>query len=390
MSTPLRRLATAFLVLMAVAPAARTPAAPLGTGFTYQGQLTDDGAPVNGPVTLRFTLWTAAGSGTPPVGGVQVGAADVVGDVVVANGLFTVLVNDGGEFGAGAYNGDERWLQIEVCDDAACATATPLSPRQPLTATPYARFAAAPWQVSGSTLSYSGGNVGIGTNTPEKKLTVAGDMELGVDSADYRHLRLGGGNSSGFLYGSFPAFGDGIHLGYNFYADPAGAPHLPIPGQQTSRLTLGYGHIALAIGSLNAAPVNRLTVATDGNIGIGTDAPAARLDVRGDVKLGSAGQFFAAGGQENLRIVRGVVGSDGSAAHGSGYTSTRTATGVYVITLTSPFPSWATVTATAGSASPVFITSSASTVTSGVTLRAFDAAGSPVNTLFNFIIAGPR
>lgn len=390
MFTRLHRLAPAFLVLIAAAPSGRAQTAPLGTGFTYQGQLTDDGAPVSGPVTLRFTLWTAAGSGSPPTGGVQVGAADVVGDVVVANGLFTVLVNDSGEFGAGATNGDERWLQVEVCDDPACAAATALSPRQPLTATPYARFAAGPWQVTGTTLFYNGGNVGIGTDTPEKKLTVAGDMELGVGSADYRHLRLGGGNSSGFLYGSFPAFGDGIHLGYNFYADPSGAPQLPIPGQQTSRLTLGYGKIALAIGSLNAAPVNRLTVATDGNIGIGTDAPAARLDVRGDVKLGSAGQYFAPGGQENLRIIRGVVASDGAASHGSGYTSTRTATGVYVITITTPFPSWATVTATAATSSPVFITSSASTVTSGVTLRAFDAAGSPVNTLFNFVIAGPR
>jgi hypothetical protein len=390
MITRLRRLVLALLVLAAAAPATQAPAAPLGTGFTYQGQLTDDGSPVNGQVTLRFTLWTAAGSGSPPVGGVQVGGPDVVGAVTVTHGLFTVLVNDSGEFGAGATNGDERWLQVEVCEDPSCASATPLSPRQPLTATPYARFAAGPWQVSGTTLSYSAGNVGIGTSTPEKKLTVAGDMELGVQSADYRHLRIGGGNSSGFLYGSFPAFGDGIHLGYNFYADPSGAPQLPIPGQQTSRLTLGYGRIALAIGSLNTAPVNRLTVATDGNIGIGTDTPAAPLDVRGDVKLGSSGQYFAAGGQENLRIIRGVVGSDGVASQGSGYTSTRTSTGVYVITITTPFPSGATVTATAATSAPVFMTSSASTVTSSVALRAFDAAGTPVNTLFNFTIAGPR
>lgn len=104
----------------------------------------------------------------------------MVGDVVVTNGLFTVLVNDRG-FGAGAANGDERWLQVEVCGALRC-------------------FAAGPWRVSGTTLSCGGGNVGIGTSTPEKKLTLAGDIELDIDSAHCRRLRLGCGDSSGFLY----------------------------------------------------------------------------------------------------------------------------------------------------------------------------------------------
>src|SRR5262249_33367449 len=61
---------------------------------------------------------------------------------------------------------------------------------------------------------YFSGNVGIGA-PPNKALTVNGDAELGTAFNDYHALRIGGGTSNGFLYTSYPALGDGIHLGYN-------------------------------------------------------------------------------------------------------------------------------------------------------------------------------
>ena len=42
------------------------PQAPLGTGFTYQGQLKTASGLVNGACNLQFSLWDAAGSGSPP------------------------------------------------------------------------------------------------------------------------------------------------------------------------------------------------------------------------------------------------------------------------------------------------------------------------------------
>ena len=99
-------------------------AAALGTGFTYQGQLRQSGSPVNGTVDLDFSLWNDPTATDP---GNQIGSVQSIAAVSVSSGLFTVQLNGGGEFGASAFTGEQRWLQISV-------NGTPLSPRQELTA----------------------------------------------------------------------------------------------------------------------------------------------------------------------------------------------------------------------------------------------------------------
>jgi hypothetical protein len=95
-----------------------------------------------------------------------------------------------------------------------------------------------------------------------------------MDSADYHHLTLGGGNSSGFLYGSFHAFGgniDGIHMGYNYYADAAGTSHVIHSDGATSRISVGYGDVSLYVGGVGAAPTTlRLDATTTGVTVYGT------------------------------------------------------------------------------------------------------------------------
>jgi hypothetical protein len=107
------------------------PQALAGTGFTYQGQLKNANGPVTGACDFQFSLWDANSAG------VQVGSTQTIAGVSVNGGLFTVQLNEAGQFGASPFNGQGRWLQVAVkcAGDPAYIT---LTPRQPLTPAPYA------------------------------------------------------------------------------------------------------------------------------------------------------------------------------------------------------------------------------------------------------------
>lgn len=111
------------------------PQSLTGSAFTYQGRLTSGGAPVNGPCDFQFSLFDAASAGT------QIGSTQTAGDISVTNGLFTVAL----DFGGGAFNGLARWLEIGVRCPAGSGSYTPLSPRQALTAAPYAQALPGLW-----------------------------------------------------------------------------------------------------------------------------------------------------------------------------------------------------------------------------------------------------
>lgn len=105
-------------------------ATALGNAITYQGRLTENGQPANGQYDLRFVVYDAevSGSGTSPV---------EVGDVNVVNGLFTVPLT----FPEGTFSGNAAWMEIAVRPGNSSGTYTALSPRQPITPTPFALFA---------------------------------------------------------------------------------------------------------------------------------------------------------------------------------------------------------------------------------------------------------
>ena len=116
------------------APASE-PSAPdvaVGTAFTYQGQLEDGDGPVNASCDFEFALYDAASAGS------QVGST-VAKTATVSDGLFTVAL----DFGAGAFDGEARWLEIAACCPSTC-TPTTLDPRQELTPAPYALYAPSP------------------------------------------------------------------------------------------------------------------------------------------------------------------------------------------------------------------------------------------------------
>src|SRR5438045_2032929 len=99
------------------------------TAFTYQGQLRDGGTNANGSYVMTFKLYDAIG------GGNQIGA-DVTNSATLFNGIFSVNL----DFGAGAFNGRARWLDITV--QSGTNSPETLSPRVQVMPAPYALFSA--------------------------------------------------------------------------------------------------------------------------------------------------------------------------------------------------------------------------------------------------------
>ncbi len=159
-----RLYASAMWVLaMAASAWGQTPA---GSAFTYQGLIHQDGDPLNDTADFRFTLWDAEADGN------QIGNLQASQNVAVVDGLVTTSI----DFGVGAFNGDARWLQVEVRSPAGSGNFTTLDPRQPLTVTPYAL------QTRGIFVA-NNGRVGIGTNEPTARLHVV-DGEILISDAN--------------------------------------------------------------------------------------------------------------------------------------------------------------------------------------------------------------
>ena len=147
------------------------PAAVVGTRFTYQGTLRLNNNRADGPYDFRFRLYNQA------AGGAQLGGTVTRNDLPVTDGLFATEL----DFGQTPIDGDDIFLQIEVRDGASAGAYTVLSPRQRINATPYAVRAllggdagggSSPWTVSGTTISYAGGRVNMGTGSPNAFVTI--------------------------------------------------------------------------------------------------------------------------------------------------------------------------------------------------------------------------
>jgi hypothetical protein len=101
----------------------------LGTGFSYQGYLEDQNGPVSDSCDFRFSLFGS------PDGLDQVGTTQTITNVWVESGYFTVTDLD---FGSGAFQGEARYLEVEVSCPTGIGIYTTLDPRQAITPTPYA------------------------------------------------------------------------------------------------------------------------------------------------------------------------------------------------------------------------------------------------------------
>jgi hypothetical protein len=258
-------------------------ASPLGTAFTYQGRLTANGGDYTGNAEFQPTLWNALSGGAQVA--INSPAAVVVG---VTNGLFVLPLDFGANFA-----GEARWLEIGVRTNGGDAF-TMLSPRQPLTPAPHALYAvnaqllngqanSAFAPASGSTayvaksgdtmtgtlnlpanglvaggnqLVLSGGNVGIGTTTPSYQLSL-------------------GGATISTKFALWEGAGTVMGLGV---APQQFQLHLPDPYNRFAFLDTPGGN-------------ELMTIKGNGNVGIGFNAPAAKLDVAGNVRASTYYNF---------------------------------------------------------------------------------------------------
>lgn len=213
-------------------------AAPLGTAFTYQGRLNDGPNRANGSYDLKFTVFDLPEYGFP------VGPVITNREVIVSDGLFQTELDFGDRVFA---NSSRLWLEIGVRKSGE-GFYTALTPRQLFTPTPYALYSpnagTAATAVSALTAqTVSAGSVGI-----------AG---LDTTSVDTRYVKKTGDTMTGRLT-------------------------LPDDG--------------LSVGA------DRLFTTLQGNIGIGTNVPTARLHVAGDLRVdgvirASGQQYYMLGGE---------------------------------------------------------------------------------------------
>jgi hypothetical protein len=264
-ATHLKNLALAVAATIGLTSAQILAVTPEST-ISYQAQLSESGLPAIGSFDLQFKLFDKV------TGGTQIGPTVVKSGVSVADGIFTAEL----DFGAGAFTGEERFIEIAVREAGVGAFVT-LVPRQKVTAAPMAQFAIAsqaagscdcPFAVSGSTLSFISGSVGIGTGSPEAPLHVlegsAGTITAHSNSSlalersanNYLNMLTPDANESGLLFGNPTAGATAGGIIFNASTTLDGL-QLRTGGNQT-----------------------RMTIDGTGKVGIGTSAPLEALHVR--------------------------------------------------------------------------------------------------------------
>lgn len=274
--------AALVLVLMAGIALAQTPqdpqATPLGAAFTYQGKLEVSGAPYSGACDMIFGLYDIISGGTA-LGTVTRTA------VPVDEGVFTAPL----DFGASAFDGNARWLEIQVRCPAGGGTYQVLAPRQTLTATPYALYAARAanaWAVAGN----------AGTSTGKNYLGTSDNAALEIKVNAARVLRLEPNATSPNLLGGY----SGNWLTAGVYGATVGGGGL---STMLNRVTDSAGTVG---GGVN-------NQAGD-NAGDPADKPAATVG-GGSSNTASGAVSTVAGGYGN-------VAGGSNAAVGGGYLNT--------------------------------------------------------------------
>jgi hypothetical protein len=129
------------------------------------------------------------------------------------------------------------------------------------------------------------GNVGIGTESPDKKLSVS--------SSEAAPIRI-------HSQGKTP--GDKIRILFSADNSIDSMKTYAAPGAIIEDASSGSEDGSFVIDTTTSGtPSEKVRVTSDGNVGIGSTDPDAKLDVAGDLKLGEAGACVDAGDKGRVR-----------------------------------------------------------------------------------------
>lgn len=229
--------------------------------FTYQGRFTDGGTPANGTYDMQFKLFDGTSN--------QVGSTITNGAVTVASGVFAVQL----DFGAAAFPGADRFLEIGVRAAGSGEAYTVLSPRQQLTSAVYAIRA-------GSTTS---------ADTANSAATATNATQLGGVAANQYVLT----NDPRLLDARTPTAGS---TNYIQNTNSQQTANFNISGNGTAGGTLS-GNLVNAATQYNIAGKRALTMDGTGNTVVGEDTG---LGGTANALFGSeSGMVITGQGQQN-------------------------------------------------------------------------------------------
>ncbi|MFN8494479.1 MAG: hypothetical protein U0350_43160 [Caldilineaceae bacterium] len=281
---------------LAAGPAATVTATATNTAFTYQGKLSQNGAPVNGACGFAFKLFDDVTAGN------QFGNT-LTQNLTVTNGAFATQLDFGNQFPGAA-----RWLEIAVaCKGGGFVT---LTPRQALSAVPYA-LSLAPGATLSDSLDTPLLTVHNAAGTALNLQSAGGDGLFAETPSDHSGVAgINDGNGAGIFGQS--ANGKGVWGASNsndgVFGQSAGADRAGVSGVNTGG-GLGVYGVGDNVGVKGVSgPGDGIVGHSDGGDGVfGESSQAGRSGVAGVNHGGGNGLY---GASESGIGVRGVAKAD--------------------------------------------------------------------------------
>jgi len=266
----------------------------VGTPFSYQGYLQESGKASSGAYDMTFTLYDAA------TDGIQVGSLIEKADVSVEKGVFSQEL----DFGEGIFDGTALWLEVAV-RHAGSGSYETLSPRQEVTAAPYAQYALKVASVadhdywgdtwsgygSGLTLQSADATAVNAQNTDTGNQGALGTPNYGVygkstsDDAGYFDGRVTVKNGTFELNNSVGQSWINIQRGEG----ENGGVAYKESGEADTQWIFPYFRGWQSDNLIVRDETKNIDVMTfeigTGKVGIGTGTPSARLEVNGNVNI---------------------------------------------------------------------------------------------------------